>query len=81
MNRINDMTCILAIDQGPRINGATVTFKCDYCGVEKTVKQSNFDKYQEHFCSDSCSRKQKRRPLFLMRHRLVDKFLYGKKDV
>lgn len=33
---------------------SNVTFNCDQCGKEKTVKKSNFEGRKNHFCSYAC---------------------------
>lgn len=34
-----------------------VTFKCDYCHEEKTVKKSDYEGHKHHFCSRECKDK------------------------
>ena len=31
-----------------------VTFKCDYCHEEKTVRKSDYEGHKHHFCSREC---------------------------
>ena len=45
-------------EDNPKYN--SIKFNCDYCGEEKKTKESQYNKYKNHFCSKECYYKWKK---------------------